>query len=127
MVGSYGSAGNRAGHYTLSAARTGSGDLDGDDYVPGFTFGGSYFEGGGSGSSWGLYGAIAPWIIRYGSIEHHKDRDWFRAGQLEAGVQYRAVMRGTTLHDAQIGGVYNEAAERIVGPPIDDFDVMFVV
>ena len=124
VVGSYGSAGNRAGHYTLSAARTGSGELDGDDYVPGFTFGGSYLEGGGSGSSWGLYGAIAPWTIRYGSIEHHKDRDWFRAGQLDAGVQYRAVMRGTTLHDAQIGGVYNEAGERIVGPPIDDFDVM---
>ena len=124
VVGSYGSAGNRAGHYTLSAARIGSGELDGDDYVPGFTIGGSYLEGGGSGSSWGLYGSIAPWTIRYGSIEHHKDRDWFRAGHLDAGVQYRAVMRGTTLHDAQIGGVYNEAAERIVGPPIDDFDVM---
>ena len=61
---------------------------------------------------------------RTGNIEHHKDRDWFRAFSLDAGVQYRAVMRGITLHDAQIGGVYNEAGERIVGPPVDDFDVM---
>ena len=123
VVGSYGSAGNRAGHYTLSVARTSTGDLADDDYVPGFTNGGSYLEGRGLGT-FGFHGALAVNSIGYGSIEHHEDRDWFHVGLLEAGVRYRAVMRGTTLHNAQIGGVYNEDGERVVGPPIDDFDVM---
>ena len=122
VVGSYGSAGNRAGHYTVSWTRSALGHLDGDDYVPGFTVGGSYLEGSTLGHD--LHGALSVWITRNGNIEHHKDRDWFRAGLLEAGVQYRAVMRGTTLHDAQIGGVYNQDGERIVDPPIDDFNVM---
>ncbi len=122
-LGSYGSAGNREGHYTLTVTGTFPANLDGDDFVPGYLIDGRYREGGAAGN-FGLYGAIVPGAVKSGYIEHHKDRDWFTAFGLDAEVQYRAVMRGITLYDAQIGGVYNAAGERVVGPPLDDFDVM---
>ncbi|WP_419923429.1 hypothetical protein [Candidatus Poriferisodalis sp.] len=123
VVGSYGGIGNREGHYTITVARRGTGQLAGDDYAPGRTLDGGYLAHGDDGANQ-AYAQLAVGAQRNGAIERNKDRDWWNAGLLEAGVQYRAVMRGTTLHDAQIGGIYNGDGDRIVSPPIDDFNVM---
>ena len=121
-LGSYGSAGNREGHYTLEVEKSDATYLDGDDYPPGYTILGHFV--------WGTeFGFVQPrgYVSVGGSvtgyIESDRDKDWF-AVELVAGTQYRAVMRGITLHDAQIGGVKSETGGHVRHPPIDDINVM---
>ena len=120
-LGSYGSIGNREGHYTLLVVGTSGGELDGDDFAPGFNIRGNFYHGHEAGLS-GLWGPVIVGYKNYGNIEHDRDRDWFRI-PLVAGTQYRATMRGITLHDAQIGGVYGTDRRTLVvdPPPLDEW------
>ena len=121
-LGSYGSTGNREGHYTLEVVDSHPLYLDGDDYIPGYTVGGGFFRGHDVGTSQ-LRGHILSNARTTGYIESDRDRDWFFV-ELVAGTQYRVTMRGITLHDAQIGGIYSADGAVVHGPPTDDWRAM---
>ena len=134
-LGSYGRFDRRAGDYILEIDQLAANDLINDDYLPGTTVGSVTLE-----EAFDLFGEIVvdgsvtgyiedAGAYQYKPIDRQRviqqaDRDWFKV-ELDVGVEYRVTMRGITLHNPQIGGVYGPTVDTLaINAPVDDITAM---